>query len=1744
MNSPTRKDLARSKFDKRSITRHNASYAKRFRDLAHSGIVYEFGSRLDLTDLHDVTSYLEHLHSWLSEVKLPTDFDAFKSFAHDLCSKDHKRLALTLLSTKGNKRALMLCRAFQNILTKKAFDKWEDIEAQFLDTLLISTLVPMFLMIMAAVLAKKYVPPILDSISANLVATHVTPLVNTLLPAIQQGSQSLSTIDLCITKVKDICLAAWRWLKDVYKKLISCFDFSFTSADLVCTLIKVVACILAFEFARSLFPDHYHQVRDYICNKMGFKTPQRPKLYEFFTVPELEDTDEFIEAQSFSNPMNFCMEIIRRNFAKVKSSTFYAFLGEIPKCTNIAKAVMWIFENLEFLYNRILEMWTGVPRGHNAFEVDVLHYSTLVDKFHLLVNSTSAEEIHSLAASFHQTLLSAEKKRLENALQHSKNVRSIFSSMLATKSAIYLKDSESLDHKRKAAAKRPVPVWLYIKGAPGVGKTLSLEPLMHHIWKFLQDYSDIEMDKEPFTYAATYQFNQQEEFFDGYVGQFFTLIDDLFQQTDAEVRSYVAGQLINMIAPTPYSLRVADVPNKAHVHFRSRCIISTTNLKTSDFRGEDLGLVEPDALATRRTIVVEQISSDKYRLTDGCVLFDKAGNRGPITLDVASLASLVAECIIVRDKEIFTKPTMIPMERLSFGFQGGRMRIPILNDHGVLVAPPRGTPHLLMQPPRSMKRPSIYQPPSTYVPKHRNKGKERETDTKEDTEDVPVEEAQMRKSTEIVLEKCEEVIDDPVVAPEHYPPTSDEILAVLKHSRMCLGVSEDPIFVPLSPSDEPESSDGRRELTKTRGKPDVSDLLWDLPDYDPVPPFPAHYPQLTFIQDETILKHLPTKFVDGLFKMNPGLVLLPMNDLVAQEYYSTVINDPVPLNKLFHMWFNSHHSRHKLHAPHADMDPAFWDPFVVRNRDLLKSFTKDFVYRALVTASKRTSIFNSLLITGGVIAVGIIAIKKLLSVVMPSSAHEVAQGYEDTPRLQKLVTRRANARVVKRLQKHGPKAQGDPYRNAMIGNNCEVLEMRYAPKTMSVKDVMKLPPTTSSWCLFVFERCALVPLHTIFAHGEDDDDCIRYISLSKHMDYCISTDDLELCEEIRGDVGIVRFPLINMKRNILSSFVQDLPPSGRYEHLQPHIETTSFELTVALSTEPIVKHITISSQYETFETDISFHGIRNYNGMCGTPYLHRPTGLITAIHMAGNRSAQIGYGVMIFQSDLAKYYLDIPQVMVPITTSLTPATVIPGVEVIGCVSAQMASWCPKETSYVQSPFDIPNFIFPETRDGPAHLAPVGDKSPIKVALGGFATQSFRHKAPPRLKNLIDFLPTAFDASAIRLLTLEEAIFGIPGYIKSLDTATSAGYFYKRAGFTRRKLFFDENGKPYIHPVLRRSIERKFEMLTRGIIVPGVFEETLKDEVRSEEKNLEFKSRLFAAGDLDTLILQRIIFGTFIAEAEKDPSGCPCALGLNVHSKHWAELYSRLRQDPHVPMYLGAGDFTQWDISLKNDISEEFITLVSYYHPFPNLVRDGFALMSYAWHILSRVLFLRPSGTSSGALITSIFNTFGNWAIHKKAFLALYDEDDWKYVNTTFTGDDSIFTRPLRFEKYTMQYLQSFFDEWYSMVYTSPFKDVSFDVTWENLTYLKRTFVLTSRGVMAPLAQRSIANAAKWTHKNADVEQLFSTLDSLMLEFWHYGPEVYNRGRLWCIAQSARLGTPRNFITWQAMVELRTPGYAS
>ena len=519
---------------------HKKGAAKRMKALNK---VFDFGHFYDMSEIQDVNELLRDVDTWLYKTRYPKDLERFVDFVNSWMSQAHRRIAITVLGSQGNEVAKMFMRASAGTLTQEKLDKLDQNQPQFLGELI--SLAQIVLIIYAIYMGHKHKERLIGLMDA--VTGAVVKTTDATCAAAGEAANAFRHIDQVAMGVLDSCKATLAFFKDmmstVMKKLK---DVASLVGRLALEgLLTVSLVFVAFEFARTVFPKLYFEIRSWICAHFGYKDV--PSSY-----------DNTYQAQAGGESvLDDIFSFVNSNFVKRPKKYFLEALGDLPKIVSIAKAIEWICDNMGRIWSSVMEAWTGQPIPKIKAESEMYAFAMAVTQLSAEMATFSVDEVFSDELTIRFTMLELEEKKLLQAAARVDKIRPVFTSRFVAACSELRKVRAAYDVRLRTAKKRSVPVWLYIHGEPGVGKSSVLPTLYAGIWEYVQTYGN--MTKGPFHEGHVHYLNQSEDFFDGYGKQFFCTIDDLFQSKDPEDRLLNAQRLIHMISPEPYSLRVATV---------------------------------------------------------------------------------------------------------------------------------------------------------------------------------------------------------------------------------------------------------------------------------------------------------------------------------------------------------------------------------------------------------------------------------------------------------------------------------------------------------------------------------------------------------------------------------------------------------------------------------------------------------------------------------------------------------------------------------------------------------------------------------------------------------------------------------------------------------------------------------------------------------------------------------------------------------------------------------------------------------------------------------------------------------------------------------------------------------------------------------------------------------------------------------------------------------------------------------
>nr|WKV34495.1 MAG: RNA-dependent RNA polymerase [Riboviria sp.] len=170
----------------------------------------------------------------------------------------------------------------------------------------------------------------------------------------------------------------------------------------------------------------------------------------------------------------------------------------------------------------------------------------------------------------------------------------------------------------------------------------------------------------------------------------------------------------------------------------------------------------------------------------------------------------------------------------------------------------------------------------------------------------------------------------------------------------------------------------------------------------------------------------------------------------------------------------------------------------------------------------------------------------------------------------------------------------------------------------------------------------------------------------------------------------------------------------------------------------------------------------------------------------------------------------------------------------------------------------------------------------------------------------------------RHLTFEEALQGIPGILASMKVASSAGYpyvlFAKKSGksdFYR----FDALGDLHYEPWFKDHVLECYEQFLRGDLENVPWLVYLKDELVSQKKIDEGRTRIVYGGNIAHQVVFRMVFGSLIAAMNNSWATTSSAIGLNQYSYDMDTMHDYLTE---VGNNFVAGDLKNFDKNMPEE----------------------------------------------------------------------------------------------------------------------------------------------------------------------------------------------------------------------------------
>lgn len=530
-------------------------------------------------------------------------------------------------------------------------------------------------------------------------------------------------------------------------------------------------------------------------------------------------------------------------------------------------------------------------------------------------------------------------------------------------------------------------------------------------------------------------------------------------------------------------------------------------------------------------------------------------------------------------------------------------------------------------------------------------------------------------------------------------------------------------------------------------------------------------------------------------------------------------------------------------------------------------------------------------------------------------------------------------------------------------------------------------------------------------------------------------------------------------------------------------------------------------------------------GYCGLPVTspHGTSAHIVGIHVGGRDESC--FASAITREDVEEAYKSMPTAIAQCSVSFGAPDPTGSFDIIAPpFTSVRSSLATNYTQYQRTAFSD-EFI--PCGKAPAYLTEEAYQLAHKKRLQVIADT--RHVAP-EVYDILDENPDFFkeycDASNVRyrscvMLSPETALYGNGSYVSKMDFTTARGHRLANAGLDKEDLKDPESDTAKSVIAMVWSFIYLFQ---RGVFTYMCATDCLKDELRDHERVAARKSRIFYVVDFIDNLLAKMALGDLCCRLKMNLGDGPSAVGVAPGGSIWRIFHDK---------FFGSEDVVAGDISGNDHIMHPcFIYVICpwLWKFYPEAIVPGFMRDFINWAITAticcirynrRVGFYPQSGNPSGGWLTTQFNTWYNFFLHKTCFLFLARE---ARVEATFEdltlllySDDNVSSSPHKF--WTLANFARAARYLFGVTITDPDKGYDFisGLRIGQVEFLSRRFLKHpdfEGFVTAPLRLSSLFPQLFYVKKGAKtmLEQLETNVRNVSYELLEYPYEEAHRYR--------------------------------
>jgi hypothetical protein len=262
----------------------------------------------------------------------------------------------------------------------------------------------------------------------------------------------------------------------------------------------------------------------------------------------------------------------------------------------------------------------------------------------------------------------------------------------------------------------------------------------------------------------------------------------------------------------------------------------------------------------------------------------------------------------------------------------------------------------------------------------------------------------------------------------------------------------------------------------------------------------------------------------------------------------------------------------------------------------------------------------------------------------------------------------------------------------------------------------------------------------------------------------------------------------------------------------------------------------------------------------------------------------------------------------------------------------------------------------------------------------------------------------------------------------------------------------------------------------------------------------------------------MLTGRYVDLVNKHPAQVAPVTGVNPMSHEWKMVYDTATQYEHIL----AGDISKQEATTLMIMRDAFIVHISTFYMLneheEEILKHGLAGLHGYYFECSGYIYFSFKGHSSGHFLTTLYNSFCTWFLHKVAYEHLVINDELRFednVSLRVLGDDSFGTVSDEVaDMYNMVSIGAFCNEFMGIKYTSGVDknaELKPFVERYEVMFLGRSFKMKGELMVGPLREEAINDLIIWSLHvpGMTTEEIDAVrIDQAMREAALYGRQYY------------------------------------